>query len=218
MSGMRRQFLSVFAFVLLSAVNSSAQQKKPSLPPVLPDAFGIWHTNGCGVDVQKPLLSQEAGERDFRQCQFASGQQAITVLAGRYRDPSSAYEVYTSLLRPAMQPSTVGRFTAVDDYGLAALVGDVVFEVRQPRNISAKDLQELASAIAAHADKTPLPPIRAFLPQEDLENATQRYALGPMAFRTATESLGRPEFAALAEAVGFSSGAEAMLARYKAGA
>ena len=155
---------------------------------------------------------------EFRQCQFTSDKQTITVLAGRYRDPSSAYEVYTSLLRPAMQPSTVGRFTAVDDYGLAALVGDVVFEVRQPRNISAKDLQELASAIAAHADKTPLPPIRAFLPQEDLENATQRYALGPMAFRAAAESLGRPEFSSLAEVVGFSSGAEAMLARYKAGA
>jgi uncharacterized protein DUF6599 len=215
---MRRHFLFVFAIVLLSAANNSAQQKKPSPPPVLPDAFGTWHISGCGVLMEKALWAQEAGEREFRQCQFTSDKETITISAGRYRDPSSAYEVYTSLLRPAMQPSTLGKFTAVDNYGLIALVGDVVFEVRQPRNISTKHLQELASVIAAHADKTPLPPIRAFLPQEDLENATQRYALGPMAFRAAAESLGRPEFATLAEVVGFSSGAEAMLARYKAGA
>src|ERR1700732_3292147 len=162
MSGMRHQFLFVFAIALLSAANNSAQQKKPPLPPVLPDAFATWHISGCDVDMQKPLLSQEAGERDFRQCQFTSDKQTITILAGRYRDPSSAYEVYTSLLRPAMEPSTLGRFTAVDDYGLIALVGDVVFEVRQPRNISTTDLQELSSVIAAHSDKTPLPPIRAF--------------------------------------------------------
>ena len=218
MLGMRRQFLFVFAFALLSAANSSAQQKKLAQPPVLPDAFGTWHVGSCDASTQRPALSQEAGDRDFRQCQFTSGKQTVTIWAGRYRDPSSSYEVYTSLLRPAMQPSTVGRFTAVDDKGLLALVGEIVMGVQQPRNISTADLQQLTSILAAKSDKTPLPPIRAFLPQEDLENATQRYALGPAAFRAAAESLGQPEFASLAEVVGFSSGAEAMLARYKAGA
>jgi hypothetical protein len=215
---MRRQFLFVFAFAFLSAANSSAQKKSPAPLPVLPDAFASWHIGSCDTDTQKPALSQEAGEREFRQCEFSSGKQTATIWAGRYRDPSSAYEVYTSLLRPGMQPSTVGRFTAVDDKGLLALIGDIVVGVQQPRNISTPDLQQLTSVIAARSDKTPLPPIRAFLPQEDLENATQRYALGPAAFRSAAEALGRPEFASLAEVVGFSTGAEAMLARYKAGA
>src|SRR3984893_10262726 len=215
MVGMRRHFLFVFGFALLSAAISSAQQKKPSLPPVLPDAFGTWHISGCGLLMEKAVLAQEAGEREFRQCQFTSDKETITISAGRYRDPSSAYEVYTSLLRPTMQPSTVGRLTAVDDKGLLALVGDIVVSVDQPRNISTKDLQQLTSLISAKSNKTPLPPIRAFLPQGDLENATQRYALGPMAFRAATESLDRPDFAALADVVGFSSGAEAMLARYR---
>ncbi len=215
---MRRQFFYVFAFALLSAAYSSAQQKKSPQTPVLPDSFGAWHVAGCDASAEHPALSQEAGERDFRQCQFTSGKQTVIIWAGKYRDPSSSYEVYTSLLRPAMQPSTVGRFTAVDDKGLLALVGEIVVGVQQPRNISTADLQQLTSLLAAKSDKTPLPPIRAFLPQEDLENATQRYALGPAAFRAAAESLGRPEFATLAEIVGFSSGAEAMLARYKAGA
>src|SRR5260370_7749130 len=157
MVGMRRQFLFVVAFALLSAANSSAQQSNPAQQhQVLPDTFASWHVTGCDVDTQKPALSQEAGERDFRQCQFASGKQTVTILAGKYRDPSSSYEVYTSLLRPAMQPSTVGRFTAVDDYGLIALLGDVVFEVRQPPNISTQDLQQLSPILAAPPHTTPL--------------------------------------------------------------
>src|SRR6266478_5103029 len=179
MLGMRRQFLFVFACALLGGLNARAQLN--SSAKVLPDMFGSWHVTGCDVDMQKPALSQEAGEREFRQCQFTLGKQTVTIWAGKYRDPSSSYEVYTSLLRPTMQPSTVGRFTAVDDKGLLALVGDVVVGVDQPRNVSTKDLQELTSIVAARADRAPLPPIREYLPKEDLVNATQRYALGPEA-------------------------------------
>jgi Family of unknown function (DUF6599) len=217
MLGMRRQFLFAVLFALLSAANTSAQQSRLPQQQVLPDAFGSWHVRGCDVDLQKPALSQEAGEREFRQCQFTSGKQTGTIWAGRYRDPSSSYEVYTSLLRPKMQPSTVGRFTAVDEWGLIALIGDIVFEVRQPRNVSTKDLQELASIIAARSNKTPLPPIREYLPKEELVNASQRYALGPEALRAAAESVGKPEIAGLASAVGFRQGAEVMLAQYHRG-
>src|SRR5712664_3035764 len=217
MVGMRFQFLLACLCALLSAANTSAQQSKPTQQQVLPDTFGNWHVTGCDVDLQKPALSQEAGEREFRQCQFTSGKLTVTIWAGKYRDSSSSYEVYTSLLRPAMQPSTVGRFTAVDDYGLIALVGDIVFEVRQPRNISTKDLQELTSIIATGSDKTPLPPIREYLPKEDLVNATQRYALGPVALRAAAESVGKPEIVALIDAAGFAQGAELMLAQYRRG-
>jgi hypothetical protein len=180
------------------------------------------------VDLQKPALSQEAGEREFRQCQFTSGKQTVTIWAGKYRDPSSAYEIYTSLLRPTMQPSTVGRFTAVDDKGLLILVGNIVVGVDQPRNVSTKDLQELASIVAARSDKTPLPPIREYLPKEDLLNATQRYSLGTVGLRNALEPLTsfvfgsrtypdseREKFLDITSRIGFSSGAEAMLAEYR---
>ncbi len=230
MVGMRRQFLLAFLCALLSAANTSAQQGNPAQQHVLPDTFSSWHVTGCDVDTQKPALSLEAGEREFRQCQFTSGRQIVTILAGRYRDPSSAYEVYTSLLRPAMQPSTVGRFTAVDDWGLIALVGDIVFEVRQPRNISTKDLQELVSILALQSAKTPLPPVREYLPKEDLVNATQRYSLGPVGLRRALEPLTsrvfrssstpdseREKYLAIVNRIGFGSGAEAMLAEYRSG-
>ena len=216
MVGMRLQFLLACLFALLSAANSSAQQSTAQ-QSILPDAFGSWHSSGCDANAQRPALSQEAGQREFRQCQFTSGKQSATIWAGRYRDPSSAYEVYTSLLRPTMQPSTVGRFTAVDDKGLLILVGNIVVGVNQPRNVSTKDLQELTSIIATGSDKTPLPPIREYLPKEDLVNATQRYALGPVALRAAAESVGKPEIVALIDAAGFAQGAEVMLAQYRRG-
>ncbi len=228
MVGMRRQFLLACLCALLNAANTSAQQSKPEQQQVLPDTFGNWHVSGCDVDLQKPALSQEAGEREFRQCQFTSGKQTVTIWAGKYRDPSSAYEIYTSLLRPTMQPSTVGRFTAVDDKGLLILVGNIVVGVDQPRNVSTKDLQELASMVAARSDKTPLPPIREYIPKEDLLNATQRYSLGTVGLRNALEPLTsfvfgsrtypdseREKFLDITNRIGFNSGAEAMLAEYR---
>ena len=218
MVGMPRQFLLAFLCALLSAANTCAQQgSSAQQQQILPDTFGNWHVTGCDADPQRPALSQEAGEREFRQCQFTSGKQTATIWAGKYRDPSSAYEVYTSLLRPTMQPSTVGRFTAVDDKGLLILVGNIVVGVDQPRSVSTKDLQELAAIVAAQSDKTPLPPIREYLPKEDLVNATQRYALGVAALRAAAESERSPEIVGLADAAGFAQGAEAMLAQYRRG-
>src|SRR5260370_8134089 len=140
MVGMRRQFLLAFLCALLSAANTSAQQGNPAQQHVLPDTFSSWHVTGCDVDLQKPALSLEAGEREFRQCQFTSGKLSTTIWAGKYRDPSGAYEVYTSLLRPAMQPSTVGRFTAGEDKGVLILVPNIFFLVAHPRNISTKAL------------------------------------------------------------------------------
>jgi len=216
---MRRQlFFALFAclFALLSAANTSAQ-KSLQEQSILPDAFGSWHSTDCDVNAKRPSVLQEAGEREFRRCQFSSGKQSATIWAGKYRDPSSAYEVYTYLLRPTMEPSTLGRFTAVDDKLLLILIGDIVIGVNEPRNVSTKDLQELTSMLAVRSDKTPLPPIRQYLPKEDLVNATQRYALGAEAFSAAADSVGKPEIDGLTNAVGFAQGAEAMLAQYHHG-
>ena len=70
--------------------------------------------------------------------------------------------------------------------------------------------------IRKFADPTPLPPIRTYLP-EGFADGTQRYALGPAGFQAALESLHRSEYSRLAPEAGFSSGAEAMFARYHSG-
>src|SRR5216683_4333588 len=99
MVGMRFQFLLACLCALLSAANTSGQQSKPTQQQVLPDTFGNWHVTGCDVDLQKPALSQEAGEREFRQCQFTSGKQTVTIWAVFFFKQKTAYEIYTSLVQ-----------------------------------------------------------------------------------------------------------------------
>jgi hypothetical protein len=219
---MGRHFCLFGLVLALAGVpRSSAQQHS-----VLPDQFAGWHLTRCVDMPNHPALSDEAGEKDFRSCQFFFAKQGVVISAGRYRDPSSAYELYTSLLAPSMSPSALGQFTAVDANKLIALIGDVVVQIDQPRNISTQDLQQLMTAVKAHAHESPLPPIRAFLPEEDLVNGTQRYALGGAGLRHALEpyvSFGsqtfedaqREQYLHIAEQIGFSSGAETMLAQYR---
>ena len=206
---MKRYFCLLTLMVALAGAPRSLAQKS-----VLPEQFASWKVAHCVDQPEHPVLSDEVGEREYRACQFASGANSVTVSAGRYRDPSSAYEVYTSLLSPGMQPSTLGQYTAVNGFKLLALAGDVVMQVEPPQKISTPDLQQLLAAVRAHAHESPLPPIRAFLPKDGLISGSQRYALGTAGFRNALEGFQRLEYAAIGEQIGFGSGAEAMLAEY----
>jgi len=113
-----------------------------------------------------------------------------------------------------LEPSTVGQLTAIGHGRLIMLIGNFLVIVEQPQLASTADLRELSTTVRKSADTTPLPPIRAFLPQ-GFADGTQRYALGPMAFRAALDKLGDGEFAPLTKEVGFDFGAEAIFANYQ---
>src|SRR5262249_44652367 len=85
------------------------------------------------------------------------------------------------------------------------------------RQASEGDLRALVKLLDGHADKTPLPDIRAFLPSTGLIQGTQRYALGPEGYQAAVKALDRSTYAGLAPALGFgakAADAEVMLASY----
>src|SRR5260370_22690476 len=196
---------------LAAAPYSSAQ--------FLPEHFGAWSQTKCAAKPETTSLFKETGQRDNASCQFSSsGTNSITVWAGSFLDPSSAYEVYTSEINPGMMPSTVGPNSAIDREKLLILVGNVLLRVEQPRDVSAEDLQQLFATVRAHSERTPLPPIRSYLPQS-FTDGTQKYALGPNGFLFALSTLKREEFANLANEVGFGSAAraEAMMAEYRRG-
>jgi len=184
---------------------------------LLPDHFGTMHKGACVAKIVPPALSAEAGEESLLSCEFTSGNRSVTIWAGRFRDPSSAYEIYTSKINPGMHPSVMGKNSAVDRERLVALVGNIVFEVRPPQAISANDLQALVNVLQAGADQTPLPPVRAYLPEGEMLDGSQRYALGSAGFRAAAADFNRATFAGLAEKVGFNDGAETMFAEYRDG-
>jgi hypothetical protein len=214
---MRKLHLTaVFLLALAAAPLASAQKA------VLPAHFGNWsgQPNPVWVETEAPLnyvnLWKESGRATGEYCEYSSGGAKIDVGLAKYYDPSSAYEIYTAQIRPDMHPSTLEQTSAVDGDRLFVLQGSFILEVRPTPAISTADLTALVKSVSAHSDKTPLPPIRTFLPRGFIDGS-QKYALGPEGFRNALTSLGREEFANLVNEAGFNLGAEAMFARYSNG-
>ena len=206
-------FIALAVLPLAAAPSIYAQQHS------LPSQFGNWigHPNAAGTEVTElanlASLSREAGLTGTDSFDYSSGASQIHVELQKYHDPSSAYEIYTALIRPDMHPSTLDMTSAVDGDKLYVLLGNSILKLRPTPAISIEDLTTLVKMVGAHSDKTPLPPIRTYIPSGFIDGS-QRYALGPEGFRNALISLGRGEFAGLANEAGFNSGAEAMFAHY----
>jgi hypothetical protein len=203
---MRRLLLFACGFALLSATSPSAQEVS------LPKQFREWHQSTCSIKSPVFGFGKEAGEREFSVCVYKSGDTTVMVRAGRYHDPSSAFEVYTSELRAGMVPTNLGQLSAFDKEGVIILEGSLV--LASAANVSKDDLNALVKAIEAGSEVGPLPPVRSYLPKMGRVLGTERYALGPEAMRAALADLGQPDMAGLVEASGVSHDDEVMLARY----
>jgi hypothetical protein len=203
---MRRLSLFVCGFALLSGRSLYAQQSP------LPKQFQNWKLTNCVAKPVVPSISKEAGMREFSTCHFSAGDRVVLISGGRYRDPSSAFEAYTSQLRAGMVPTNVGQVSSFDKDGVIILQGSLVLS--STANVSKEDLSGLVKAIEAGSEKGPLPPVRTYLPKMGRVLGTERYALGPEALRAALSEVGQSAMTPLVDAAGFSSGAEAMLARY----
>jgi len=222
---MRKTYLITGLLVLVAAPYSYAQQS------LLPERFGSWEPGSRPPFVmwpRNPRVASLDSRPEYTELLIESGM--VRVEEGGYqnhgselelrlfqlRDPSSAYEVYTSRISSEMHPSTVWEPSATGNGHLILLIGNVVAEIAGPENASTADLRQLANTIKAHSDPTPLPPIRAYLPTGFVDG-TQRYARGPAGFRNAVASLKQDEFANLVDQAGFNLSAEAMFAQYRAG-
>lgn len=196
---------------------------------VLPDRFGAWEAQGPEKDITVKDLGdnwvqgtgaeqvlQECGLRGIEQRDYRNGQDEVTLRVFQLKDPSAAYEFYTFLLAPGMRNMGVGKDSALSQYDGRILIGNFVVQATLSAKTKPESLNELASALKAKADPTPLPPLKDYLPTEWRTFGTEKYALGPEGFRSAMGSLGEGAYADLVKEVGFGvSDAEAMLARYQ---
>jgi hypothetical protein len=123
-----------------------------------------------------------------------------------FRDSSGAYEAHTFLQSMAATMNTVNA---------VLLKSNLVLWIQGNSSPSPDDLKAFEAWEQSLSDKIPSPPISSYLPDKDKESLKERYALGPVGFRQAAGSLAGASFASLVDLVGFSSGAEAMFARYK---
>ncbi len=187
---------------------------------VLPTQFGKWVSGGGPADEPKvgaanTPVAQEAGRTGTEFTRYSDSKRTIRVLLEEFRDPSGAYESYTARLSPKLNPSTVAPLTAAGNDQLIALAGDRVVTIWQISSATDSDLKLLLDSVKESGDRTPLPPVRSYLPEERLIQGTQRYALGPAGFDVALAALNENKFAAITPEIGFTSGAEAMLASYQ---
>lgn len=195
---------------------------------VLPEQFGAWQAEGPSKTLQVRDLGpgwakwpngervlQEAGITKIEQRAFRSGADEITLRTFVLRDPSSAYEVYTFLLAPGMKDGGLGKDSAADEGHAFILTGNLVVVAGVPANVKPQSLKELLPALREKADATPLPPLKVYLPEHWRIFGSEKYALGPEAFRAAMSSLQQEAAAGLASEVGFKDGVEAIFAGYR---
>src|SRR5277367_4892649 len=230
---MRRvSFIIAAVWVLLGIgpLEVSAESNKSgaggkSVQLVFPERFGAWNAtapaaaaaNSLGTDA---VESGEAGLLERMARDYSDGKNQVSLTIARFRDPTGAYEGYTAALNPGMKPSSAGSLSAVDDTILMVEIGDLLVQISGAKNISESDLQSLLKELHTHADSSPLPPVRGYLPETGLVDGSQKYAQGAAGFQNAMMSIGHPEYAGISSEMGFATGAEpeVMVARYVSGA
>ena len=207
--------------LLLLAASVGRSQTLPAAAPILPEQFGSWSKGSCGDFPHRQDLRAESGAVGATECRYFSQSQSIAVGVQKFRDPTGAYEFYTAGLQPGMMPSLVGSNAAVENNRLWMLTGNLVLVVESQKLASEAELRQLVESLQGHADKTPLPDVRAFLPSTGLVQGTQRYSLGPEGYSAAVKALDRGVYAKLAEELSLgpkSDGdCEVMLAAYNNG-
>ena len=153
-------------------------------------------------------MEKESGVVGISSRLYRNGIRALPLTLFTFRDSSGAYETYTFLR---------GIAASMDSNNAVVVKSNVVLWIGGASNPTANDLKEVLAWEQSISDRVASPPIATYLPENDKEPFTERYALGPQAFGEAAKALGRPDAAVLVDKAGFNSGAEAMFARYKGG-
>lgn len=205
-------------FLVLLFLTFAAPGGRAQAPSALPDSFGPWKGAESApfarTDLPTLEVLNEAGKTGAESRNYRRGDKEIAVLCEQFRDPSGAYEIYTARLTTKLNPSTVAPLTAAGNDQLLALVGNRVVTISPIRSAADGDLKFLLDSLKQKSDRSPLPPIRGYLPDEDMVEGSQKYALGPAGFAAALQSLNQSKFSAITAEMGFGKGAEAMLAGY----
>ncbi len=212
--------VSVLAAVLCAAVAAQTT--------VLSDRFGSWEAEGPARTLRAQDLGsnwaqwtngkqvvQECGLSRIEQGAYRSGKDEVTLRVFALRDPSSAYEFYTFLLAPGMRNLGLGEDSALSQYDVRFLAGNLVVQATLSPDTKPESLNEILVALKSKADPSPLPPLKSYLPAKWRVFGSEKYALGPEGFRAAMTSLNQGAYANLSKEADFQDGAEAILARYQ---
>jgi hypothetical protein len=213
---MRHAIPSLILLLLLAAVPGSAQG-------ILPGSFGGWSgstTAGLNPSVihngdhaSSRIADQEAARQEYgflagEEASYAHGNDALQVTLYRMKDPSGAYGLYSYLRAPDMARSGPTEHSVMSREEALVLLGNLVLDIHgSDLTKDANDLNALVSAVASQAQQGPLPTLSEHLPTKGFIDRSDKYILGPVTLN---------QFFPVSQNdwLGFSTGAEAEVARY----
>src|SRR5271154_1159128 len=214
---MRNAMPLFLLFVLLAAIPASAQG-------VLPSSFAGWTgTTSAGLNPpviyngdhvgsmnaqQRAAARQEYGFVSGEEGTYSLGKDALQVTLYRMRDPSGAYGLYSYLRSPDMSHTALTEHSVMSREEALVLVGNLVLDIHgSDLTKAAGDLNALVNAVSAKAQQGPLPTLTEHLPTKGFIERSDKYILGPVTLN---------QFFPVSQNdwLGFSTGAEAEVARY----
>lgn len=207
--------------VCLLAAASLIPFQRVSAQGVLPPTFGNWSIGQTSTATPATLdqsagadatVFHEFGFKSVEHQEYSRGKETLSVTLYQMVDPTAAYGAFT-YLRPASMPnSRLAQYSAATPTRALIVVGNFLLEVTGQRLTQSSDaLQALIASVKPNADPRPYPIIAEHLPPDGMIPGSQRYAIGPLALQKYLPETG-------GDWIGFSHGAEAVLARYRKGA
>lgn len=205
--------------VCLLAVAALIPFQRASAQSVLPQSFADWSAQPPADKFSVPYLAggadgpamQEFGYKSFDYQKYSHGKETLDVTLYRMVDPTAAYGAFT-YFRPTNMPSSkLTQYSAVSPDRALIVVGDFLLDVDGKRlDHSTGALEALIASVKPKADPRPYPNIGDHLPVKGMIPGSEHYALGPLALQKFLP-VGSGDW------IGFSQGAEAVLARYHKG-
>ena len=200
------------AFALPAATAPPAAQANAKLP----DSFSGW-TGGPQTPLEPSTVAGAASTGILTEYGYVAGWQRAYTKGGhsveirlyQMKDPTDGYGLYSFLRTPEMHGTDITEHSSISATRALILQGNFVVDAAGGDFLAlAPDLKLLVSALAPHVDPGAYPILWQHLPDGGMEPKSDHYVLGPQ---------GLKQFFPLADGdwLGFSSGAEAEVARYR---
>jgi hypothetical protein len=213
---MRRLIFILSVVVSLTGLGASGVYGQTQ--QVLPSSFAGWNAssktsfglgNMSGAD--QGAAANEYGFASGERNTYTRGKETIKVDLYQMKDPSGAYGEYSYLRTQDMARAKLTDHSSLSSSRVLMLVGNFVVDAHgQGLQHIQTNLKALAQAIQPRADAGALPSLWQRLPTKGFVDQSDRYVLGP-------QTLNQFFPVALGDTLGFSSGAEVEIARYRVG-
>lgn len=182
-----------FVFAQTRAASIPSAKKAPTKQALLPTAYAGWKEQGAAktgtsasdADEANASVLNEYGLKDFAEATYKHGGDKVDIRMLRFGDATGAYGAYTFYRQPGMAQVAIGRGGARDARRVIFWSGTTVVEARfdAPAADETRAMKDLAAKLpVAVGSEAIAPTLPLYLPKEELDRSTVRYAIGPAAY------------------------------------